>query len=237
MPFSTPIYGLKRQARDLSRRQAIPLHAALDQVASQEGFAAWSHLAASWSSRSPADHLHARLKPGDLVLVGARPQQGKTMFCLELALRAMHEYRHCIVFTLEWLPRDVSQAFRDLGADPASFGARFACDESDAISADYIISRLSGAPRATLAVIDCLQSLDHRRTNPPLGEQVDRLARFAKATGHVLVFISQIDRSFETSGRTLPGVADIRLPNPIDLSVFDQTCFLQAGQIGFGPTL
>jgi carbamoylphosphate synthase small subunit len=36
--LSTPIYNLKRKARQLARVQAIPLHAALDRIAAEEGY-------------------------------------------------------------------------------------------------------------------------------------------------------------------------------------------------------
>ena len=38
MKLSAPLYHLKRKAKLLSRAENIPLHAALDRVARQEGF-------------------------------------------------------------------------------------------------------------------------------------------------------------------------------------------------------
>ena len=82
MKLSAPIYQLKRQAKLLSREESIPLHEALDRIAVREGFRDWSLLAAKVSTAMPAGKLFSRLAPGDLVLLGARPGQGKTRVSL-----------------------------------------------------------------------------------------------------------------------------------------------------------
>ena len=101
MKLSAPIYLLKRQARLLSRTEKIPLHEALDRIALKEGFSGWSLLAAKLSATTPAGRLFARLNQGDLVLVGARPGQGKTLMSLELAVEAMKSGNRGVFFTLE----------------------------------------------------------------------------------------------------------------------------------------
>src|SRR5690606_32961190 len=96
-----------------------------------------------------------------------------------------------------------------------------------------IIDQLAAAPAGTVVAIDYLQVLDQKRSNPPLGEQVAELKRFARERGVIIVFISQVDRSYDPAARPLPGLADIRLPNPLDLSLFSKTCFLHAGEVRF----
>lgn len=233
MRLSAPIYSLKRQARLLSRKENVPLHEALDRIAAQEGFAGWGLLLAKASATTPAGKLFARLMPGDLVLVGARPGHGKTLMSLELAVEAMKSGNRGVFFTLEYTHADVLDRFRAIGVEPAHFDALFEFDNSDAISADHIISRLGSAPRGTLVVIDYLQLLDQRRENPELMVQVRRLRSFARARGLILTFISQIDRSYDPSKKPFPDVGDVRLPNPLDLALFDKTCFLNKGEIRF----
>lgn len=233
MKLSQPVYQLKRQARLLSREAKIPLHHALDRIAKQEGFASWSLLAAKLSETTPASRLFAQLAPGDLVLVGARPGHGKTLMSLELAVEAMKSDHRSVFFTLEYTHRDVLDRFRDIGADPARFDRLFEFDNSDAISADYIVRALGSAPRGTLAVIDYLQLLDQKRENPGLMEQVQTLKAFARDSGVILVFISQIDRSYDPATKPVPDIGDIRLPNPLDLSLFNKACFLNKGEIRF----
>ncbi|MDX8447721.1 DNA helicase [Mesorhizobium captivum] len=233
MRLSVPVYHLKRQARLLSRRDRVPLHQALDRVAAGEGFASWSLLAAKAGEATPAGSLLAQLAPGDLVLVGARPGQGKTLMSLELAVEAMKSGRHSVFFTLEYTHTDILGRFRAIGVEPALFDGLFEFDNSDTICADYIIGKLRTAPRGTLAVVDYLQLLDQRRENPELMVQIPMLRSFARDRGLILVFISQIDRSYDPSKKPFPDLGDIRLPNPLDLSLFDKTCFLNKGEIQF----
>lgn len=233
MKLSAPVYHLKRQARLLSRQHKVPLHEALDRIAAQEGFASWSLLASKAGEITPAGRLFAQLAPGDLVLVGARPGHGKTLMSLELAVEAMKSGNRGVFFTLEYTQRDVLDRFRAIGADPARFNEMFEFDSSDAISADYIVRTLGSAPSGTLVVIDYLQLLDQRRENPDLMAQVRTLKAFAGDRGLILVFISQIDRSYDPAKKPCPDIGDVRLPNPLDLSLFNKTCFLNEGEIRF----
>ncbi|TPM26496.1 DNA helicase [Mesorhizobium sp. B2-3-4] len=236
MRLSAPVYSLKRQARLLSRKDGIPLHEALDRIAAQEGFVSWGLLAARDAETSPAGRLFARLTPGDLVLVGARPGHGKTLMSLELAIEAMRCGRRSVFFTLEYTQADILGRFRAIGVEPTQFEGRFDFDNSDAICAEYMMERLATAASGTLVVIDYLQLLDQRRENPDLMTQVRHLRSFAGERGLILVFISQIDRSYELSTKPVPDVGDIRLPNLLDLSLFSKTCFLNKGEIRFQPT-
>lgn len=233
MELSAPIYQLKRQARLMSRNEAIPLHLALDRIAASEGFASWSLLAAKLAAIPRAARLYATLKPGDLVLVGARPRQGKTQMSLELAVEAMKSGNRGLFFSLEYTEKDINNQFGAIGLDPAVFGTKFTFESSDAINADYIVARLRQEPRGTLAVVDYLQLLDQRRINPDLMTQVSALKTFARDAGHIIVFVSQIDRAYETTEKPCPDLEDVRLPNPLDLSLFSKTCFLHKGQIQF----
>ncbi|PRD40660.1 DNA helicase [Phyllobacterium phragmitis] len=233
MKLSAPIYLLKRKARLLSREENIPLHVALDRIAVKEGFGGWSLLATKESAAAPAGKLFARLTPGDLVLVGARPGHGKTLISLELAVEAMKSGNRSVFFTLEYTKNDVLDRFRTIGAELTHFDELFEFDNSDAISADYIIKSLGLAPRGTLVVVDYLQLLDQKRENPELMTQIRKLKSFARDRELILVFISQIDRSYDPLKKPCPDIGDVRLPNPLDLSLFNKTCFLNKGEIRF----
>lgn len=233
MRLSAPVHRLKRQARVLSRQEEIPLHEALDRVAAGEGFAGWSLLAAKAAAVTPAARLFARLVPGDLVLLAARPGQGKTLMGLEIAVEAMKAGHRSSFFTLEYTAKDVRDRFPKIGADFAEFSDRFECDDSDAIDAAHISARLETAPAGTLAVIDYLQLLDQRRQNPELTVQVRALRELARDKRLVLVFLSQVHRSFDGAARPFPDLADVRLPNPLDLTLFSKLCFMNDRKIRF----
>lgn len=234
MKLSAPIYHLKRKAKSLSRKKGIPLHAALDHVATGEGFATWSLLAAKGAAATVSSReLFTRLSPGDLVLIGARPGHGKTLLSLELMVEAMKAGHRGAFFTLESTRGDVAKSFRAIGVDGPSFEKLFTFDNADAISADYIIAKMASAARGTVVVMDYLQLLDQKRDKPELMMQVRSLRSFARAQGVVILFISQIDRSFDPAMKPCPDLADVRLPNPLDLTLFDKTYFLHNGEIRF----
>ncbi|TWB01234.1 DNA helicase [Bradyrhizobium stylosanthis] len=233
MKLSAPIYHLKRKAKRLSREAGIPLHDALDRVAATEGFSAWSMLAAKAAAMTPAHRMFPQFRPGDLVLVGARPGQGKTLMSLELAIEAMRSGHRAAFFSLEYTERDVLDRLRAIGVEPAQFDKLFEVDCSDAISADYVVKQMASAKRGTFVVIDYLQLLDQRRENPDLTVQVRTLKSFARDRGLIVAFISQIDRSYDPATKPCPDLDDVRLPNPLDLMLFDKTCFINNAEVQF----
>ena len=236
MKLSAPIYRLKRQARILSRTEGIPLHIALDRIALREGFLCWSLLASNMSATAPAKILLKQFSPGDLILLGARPGHGKTQLSLELTVEAMKSGRQGAFFTLEYGVTDMLDLFKHIGEDPIAFRDVFKFDASDEINADYIMARLSTMAEGTVVVIDYLQLLDQKRQNPELMTQVSTLKSFANERNLIMVFISQIDRSFDSSAGICPGLSDVRLPNPLDLRLFNKACFLHEGNLRFAAT-
>lgn len=231
MRLSAPIYLLKRHARLLARRKNVPLHVALDQTAIKEGFRSWSHLTSASSAETPAATILSTLNPGELILLGARPGHGKTLVGLEMASKAAELGRQGYFFTLDYHEQDVENRLSALGIDPLSDGKAVVIDTSDEVSAAYVVSRLERCNEPVVAVIDYLQLLDQKRINPSLEDQIRTLRRYVKNTGAICAVISQIDRSFDLSGKPMPDMSDVRLPNPLDLSAFDKVCFLHNGEI------
>lgn len=231
MRFSHPVFRLKRQARLLSREDGIPLNKALDRIAAGEGYKSWSHLAANASSGKPAGEMLTQFSPGDLVLLGARPGHGKTLLGLELLAEAAKAGRHGFFFTLDYTDADVIDRVRAIGIEPGSLSSKVTLDTSDDICAAHIIAEMSAAPAHSIAVVDYLQLLDQRRQNPELAEQVAGLKAFVQTAGHIVVLISQIDRAYDPGAKPLPDLSDVRLPNPVDLTLFTKSCFLHDGEV------
>lgn len=233
MRLSAPIFRLKRRAKQIARDHAIPLHAALDDIARQEGYESWSLLAARAAQDRPeADYL-SRLDPGDLLLIAARPGHGKTVMALEVLAEHLKSGGQGIFFTFEYTEAEAWARYVAAGGREADLNDGLWIDTTDAFGADRIVARLSDLPHGSLAVIDYLQLMDQRRDTPPLADQIDSLRRFAVARGMILIFLSQIDRAFETADKPLPDLSDIRLPNPVDLRLFTKACFLNKGQSRF----
>lgn len=232
MEPSQPIYRLKRRARLLSRTEGIPLHAALDRIAREEGFRTWSMLAAARTPvRAPSRAILSGLWRGDLLLLAGRPGQGKTLLSLEIALEAMKAGRSAAFFTLECTRAEVLHYLSALGGDPRSYGSQLRIDTSDDIRASHIIRELDSATPGTVVVVDYLQLLDQKRLNPDLAAQVASLRAFAGERGLVVVCLSQIHRSFDDGEKRVPSLADVRLPNPVDLNLFTKACFIHEGRV------
>ena len=176
----------------------------------------------------PAQTVLAQINPGEMVLVGARPQQGKTTFCLQMGMVAMQQQSHCYFFSLDAVLSEMQTRFSRLGDSILNHEQRFHFDDSDDISAQYLMQQLAAAPADSLVVVDFLQALEFRRDQPGLDVQLPMLKSFARQQRLEVVFISQIDRRCE---QRLPGVADIKVSNPFDLDVFDRLCFLHEGQL------
>lgn len=230
MKLSAPVFHLKRQAKQLSRGQQIPLNKALDRIAHQEGFSSWSLMIAQASIGRPSAELFSILNPGDLVVLAARPGHGKTMLGLELIAEALKADQSGIFFTLEFNGKEALERFKVVSGNIKTRGRSIQIDTSESISANYLMSRLATAPSSTISVIDYLQIMDQDRTKPALSTQISALKAFAIQTGVIIVFISQVDRAYELSDKPLPELEDIRLPNPMDLDLFDKSCFLHNGK-------
>lgn len=231
MKLSAPIYLLKQQAKALSHRDKIRLHVALDQIAAREGFSAWSHLASTWQRQDTSRSVYEQFRNGDLVLVGARPGQGKTVLSVGLAVEAMARGHRAAFFTLEYTAAEVDKLFEAIGRSPSEFQSQWLLDTSEDISAGYIAQRLAGAPPGTLIVVDYLQLLDQRRDKPSLDIQVQEIKAFAHASQALIVCLSQIGRDYTLTSRAYPSMQDVRLPNPVDLSLFNKACFIQDGKM------
>lgn len=227
MRLSAPIFRLKKRAKDLSRDAGIPHMEALDRLARKEGFRAWAHLSDQISATDPSEKLLGQIQAGDSVIIAARPGHGKTLLALGLAVRACQSGHRARFYSFEYTLGDIHARLADLNAPLEQPGLQY--DFSDDISAAHIINTASDLVRGDLIVIDYLQLLDQRRDLPPLNDQISELSAFAGQTGVICCFLAQIHRGF--SGAAVPGLTDLRLPNPLDVSHFTRACFLHDGHV------
>lgn len=229
MKLSAPIFQLKRRAKLLARSNSVPLNQALDEIARSEGFERWSLLSSQSAATSLPEKLLDRAVAGDLLLLAGRPGHGKTRLALQLLLAAQRDGRRSVLFTLEYTDVQARKLILGMAEREDQYEA-VEIVTSDDISADFIIRHLSGSKPGTVAAVDYLQLLDQQRHKPPLSEQVTAIAAFAKEAGIVIAFVSQIDRSFDPETKRAPDMRDLRLPNELDLNLFDRACFLHDGE-------
>lgn len=233
MKLSAPIHVLKSEAQLLKKEKAITTTEALDLIAKREGFNSWSLLQSKKDEMFPKsyDEILDFLNPGDIVLVGARPSKGKTVFTIGLFVQAIQrKLAPNYFFSLSEVHKDIAGRIalydETIGNINEHLGY-IAVDYSDKISADYIIERTKGTVgKKSVIVVDYLQLLDEKRSNPPLEEQVLKLKKFAKEKECVVIFISQLKREVESRAGGRPLLEDVRLPNPLDLKFFNKIIML-----------
>jgi replicative DNA helicase len=233
MKRTQPIHILKSQAKQLKRAKTITMTEALDQIAQREGYSSWSLLVAKAQDLLPktSEEILKYLNPGDLMLIGSRPGLGKTILTFRLLIQAVKEGRRCFCFTLEYTRREAAARLAELDESIGEDNPNLHFDFSDEISSGYIVRKTRGHLQpGSLIAIDYLQLLDQRRTKPELQTQVEELKAYAKEQKCILIFISQIDRAFEAKGKSNPGLEDVRLPNPLDLKIFNKTMFIHNGR-------
>ncbi|WP_127718511.1 DNA helicase [Halobacteriovorax sp. HLS] len=233
MKLSSPIHVLKSQAKALKKSQSISMSEALNKIAMREGHSSWSLLQSKNSQMLPTSYCEILdfFNEGDLVLIGARPNMGKTSFTIGLFVQAIQRKRAPnYYFTLSEVQRDVAgriaiydESIGNLNEHLGYIGV----DYSNDINADYVIERTKATiDKESIIVIDYLQMLDEKRTNPPLQEQVEKLKKYAKDTGCIIIFISQVKRELENRLDKKPTLSDIRLPNPLDLKFINKIMLL-----------
>lgn len=226
MKLSAPIYVLKSQAKELKRTKQITMTQALDLMAQREGYSTWSLLQSKAKDLIPKvrEEVLGYLNPGDLFLITTRPGFGKMTFALQILIQAFHEHKTCCFFSLKSNQREVTDRITELDETMSDAPSKIIFDFSDEISAPYIINKLKDTDlRDTVILIDDLELLDQKRTNPSLQTQIEELKKFAKEKKCIFIFISQ----------SHPSPKDIHLPHPLDLGLFNKTVFIHDGQMTF----
>jgi replicative DNA helicase len=228
--LSAPIHVLKSQAQLLKKEKGITNTEALDLIAKREGFNSWSLLQSKKDDMFPKsyDEILDFFNPGDIVLIGARPSKGKTVFTIGLLVQAIQKKKAInFCFSLSEVHKDIAGRIASYDKSIGEKNDFIELDYSNDISADYIINKIKNkVSKGSLIVIDYLQMLDEKRANPPLQVQVEKLKNFAKEKECVVIFISQLNRELENRADKKPLLEDVRLPNPLELKFFNKILFL-----------
>lgn len=230
MKLSAPIHVLKAQAQLLKKEKAITNTEALDLIAKREGYNSWALLQSKKDDMFPKsyDEILDFFNPGDIVLIGAQPSKGKTAFTIGLFVQAIKKKiakNYC--FSLSEVHKNVEDIMTAYDESIVEKSHYFELDYSNDINAKYIIEKTHKTiSKRSLIVIDYLQLLDEKRSNPPLQDQVEQLKNYAKEKECIVIFISQISRELENRSDAKPSMEDIRLPNSLELKFFNKIILL-----------
>ena len=74
-------------------------------------------------------------------------------------------------------------------------------------------------------------------TPSAIADRLRSLASLASARGLVIVCLAQVDRHFQAGADAFPDPEHVRLPNPVDLSLFTKLCFVNGGKLRVTPGL
>ncbi len=230
MKLSKPIFRLKSEAKKIKKEQGILLSEALNIVAQGEGYSSWGLLIAKLKQTEPKvkSEILQYLQKGDLAIVAAKPGLGKTTLTLELLVQVAEQKIKSFFYTLEGNHKNVASKLASINESFGQSNTFLKINFSEEISASFIIKDLNEKVcEDSIIAVDYLQLLDQKRSNPELQKQIEDLKTFAKAKGCVIIFISQVDRFSEQNEDNYYSLQDLRLPNPIDLNLFNKVLFLQ----------
>lgn len=230
MKLSAPIHVLKFQAQQLKKEKAITNTEALDLIAKREGFNSWALLQSKKDDMFPKSYeeILGFFNSGDIVLIGSRPSKGKTVFTIGLLVQAIQKKsakNYC--FSLSEVHKDIAARMAVYDETIGEKNNYLELDYSNDISAKYIIEKTQKTiSKGSVIVIDYLQLLDEKKSNPPIQDQVEQLKNYAKEKECIVIFISQLNRDIESRLDIKPSMEDIRLPNPLELKFFNKIILL-----------
>jgi replicative DNA helicase len=194
------------------------------------------------------DDMTGGLKPGQLVIVAARPSMGKSAFANQMALHAERPY----LATLEMSRRQVAErATANVGNFPYRWitnpkecedvwermtftmpkvvALDWVIDDSSQVTADVICARIRQAHMAkplTVAVVDHLGIISRpgRNDASELGLVTTQLKALAKDLKIPVVLLAQLNRKVEERADKRPQLSDLRdsgrIEEDADLVIF-----------------
>lgn len=181
------------------------------------------------------DAIIKGLRPGQLILLGARPSVGKSAFSAAVALNVASESKKVLLFSLEMTEREISQRYvaRSSGLPVSTFldGVHDeltmrrigeACGElsrsslviydTPSMTAGKLRARVRQHPDAKLVIVDYLGLMQISRKdgnrNLELGELSRSLKVLAGETGIPIIALSQLNRGTDAAER--PGLRSLR---------------------------
>lgn len=193
------------------------------------------------------DHrLRGGFRPGELILLGARPGMGKTACALQLAHNAARTGKHVLFFSSEMSAESllwraageisgVSPRAIEDGKPPAQIADRYlfatermvnmtvAIDDTSGVSTDQLLVRTQRYQRRHdlgLVVFDYLELAGDRVKGDSEEQRVSAIARRLKHVARVcdvpVLVLSQLSREVERRAGAVPKLSDLRYSGALE---------------------
>jgi len=192
------------------------------------------------------DNLVGGWKPGEVVVIAARPSMGKTALALQAALDAAHDGKHILYFSLEMGTSALVHRLLALEAKVDAGKMRRGYLDSESWGRiDPAIANLSTAPlfiddtssmtptelrgkiirhaarhKLDLVAIDYLQLMTHANSRENRQQEVSSISREVKAIARdmniPILLVSQLNRAAEGRGDNKPKLSDLRESGAIE---------------------
>lgn len=183
---------------------------------------------------SDLDHVTSGLKPGELIILGARPSMGKTSLALGIARQAALAGRTVAIFSLEMSSKQVvERMLADLGGVDLARIVTHRCSSNDidkvtaaasrvhefevfiaehADQIDPICRQLQYQDGLDLVIVDYLQLMGARAESRE--QEISKLSRSLKILAGQLkvpvLCLSQLNRAVEARACKRPQLSDLR---------------------------
>lgn len=186
------------------------------------------------------DEMSNGLRPGNMVVVGARPSQGKTAFAGNIALNAARRHKRVLFFSVEQSAVEMAQRFvamesgmslHKLRGNDLQSGERDLIMNANNALADLPIDivdangwtttqiaacarRQTRQSQVDLVIVDYLQLVEPEDRRIPREQQVAMasraMKRTAKEVGAPIIVLAQLNREIEKRPNKRPLVSDLR---------------------------
>lgn len=211
----------------------------------------------TWFTR--LDKMTSGLRPGNLIILGARPSMGKTSLAMNMASNICKKQGTVAIFSLEMSREELATRIlssvskinlADLGSgqlSPEDYERLTECadevnnysmylDDASCPSVREIRSRVfklrRSAGKIDMVIIDYLQLLDADgdTRNESLSKITRQLKILAKDAGVPIVLLSQLNRSLEQRPNKRPILSDLRDSGAIEQDA-DLVCFVYRDEV------
>ena len=237
MKLSSPIFVLKRRARQISRETDLLLSQALNLVAKQEGYRSWGSLAAKYASTRTGVDVLARFEPGDFILMECRPNPTSRSQKLQFLTGMIDLKAKAWVFSSTNDHAEIKSQIQHFGQSSSADASNLNVLNIDALDADKIVETLGPKVRGGVILIEDLNELTPKLPPQGVNAQLEVLRSYAQRTLSVVILSASFEIPHEKNKQFNQPKAFQGAIGELDREMFTAYCVLSGGKIYFERTI